>query len=339
MGDSANIVRRITDDVLFIAKVESNQFNLIFSPFSVSDMLYSVVQQQSAPAAVKGVRLSTTVAPGIPPLLLGDGNRIRQIITNLASNGRKQRRGAFVAAVPPFMFGRPYTAIKFVPDQGGHVRLAVYSFLGQVQASDAGGQEQPSGSVGSLTFTRPTPGTIHRRNFAAGLVNGSFVRAGSRSSSAAVHPLDSTALSVIEEVPAEQARATVSNPTPWPTQLTSFLSALRPTRPCPSTHAAVAADQRIAEVGSSMYLSGDASLGGQDCPDPGLPLGAGAGDALCPHVVDLPANVVASTTVVTLRFEVQDNGRGLSEEQRRQLFKPYSQVSSECARGVRKLHL
>lgn len=87
MGDSANIVRRITDDVLFIAKVESNQFNLIFSPFSVSDMLYSVVQQQSAPAAVKGVRLSTTVAPGIPPLLLGDGNRIRQIITNFSSNG------------------------------------------------------------------------------------------------------------------------------------------------------------------------------------------------------------------------------------------------------------
>lgn len=87
MGESTNIVRRITDDILFIAKVESDQFNLIFSPLSASEMLFSVVHQQSAPAGVKGVTLSTTVEPGIPPLLLGDGNRIHQIITNLVSNG------------------------------------------------------------------------------------------------------------------------------------------------------------------------------------------------------------------------------------------------------------
>ena len=98
MGESTSIVRRITDDVLFIAKVESDQFNLIFSPFSVSAVLMSTVQQHQPPAAVKGVDFSMAIEPGIPPLVLGDSSRIRQVLTNLASNGmcricaRRRRR-------------------------------------------------------------------------------------------------------------------------------------------------------------------------------------------------------------------------------------------------------
>ena len=87
MGESTSIVRRITDDVLFIAKVESDQFNLIFSPFSVSAVLMSTVQQHQPPATAKGVDFSMSIEPGIPPLVLGDSSRIRQVLTNLTSNG------------------------------------------------------------------------------------------------------------------------------------------------------------------------------------------------------------------------------------------------------------
>ena len=48
--------------------------------------------------------------------------------------------------------------------------------------------------------------------------------------------------------------------------------------------------------------------------------------AVSPHVVDIPDGIVPTPTVTVVRFEVQDNGRGLSAEQCSQLFKPYAQV-------------
>lgn len=193
--------------------------------------------------------------------------------------------------------------------------------------------------MGSLTYTRPTPGTVNRRNFAAGLANGSFVRSGSRLSSAAVHPIDRTILSVTNAAPAAQERATSSDSKPLSTWLTRCLPTLRSAQPSPSVDIGAAATesyQPIADVGSSIYLAKDVSartLGGSEYPMPGSRPSVGTGDAFCPHVVDIPENVSASSTVVTLRFEVQDNGSGLSEEQRHQLFKPYAQVRGKLQRA------
>lgn len=66
-----------------------------------------------------------------------------------------------------------------------------------------------------------------------------------------------------------------------------------------------------------------------DTPDPRLPFDCPP-DMARSHIVDLPDNIVPQTTVVVVRFEVKDNGIGLSAEQQEQLFKPYSQVGAMC---------
>lgn len=49
------------------------------------------------------------------------------------------------------------------------------------------------------------------------------------------------------------------------------------------------------------------------------------GDGSC-HTVEIPVTLRAEEDIVTVCFEVMDNGVGLSLEQQGQLFKPFSQV-------------
>jgi len=39
-----------------------------------------------------------------------------------------------------------------------------------------------------------------------------------------------------------------------------------------------------------------------------------------PHVVEIPESITSTSSVVIVRFEVQDTGSGLTEAQRGQLF-------------------
>lgn len=87
LGESTRIVNRITDDVLFIAKVDSDQFNLLFAPCSVSDIVSSTVKQYQRAADMQHVRLAVEIDGDIPQILLGDASRIGQVLSNFLSNG------------------------------------------------------------------------------------------------------------------------------------------------------------------------------------------------------------------------------------------------------------
>lgn len=87
MGQSTGTVRVITDDVLFIAKVESGEFNLVFSPLEVGQVVGSAVQQLGNVASARGVLVTSEIDAGVPPLLLGVANRLRQVLMNLLGNG------------------------------------------------------------------------------------------------------------------------------------------------------------------------------------------------------------------------------------------------------------
>lgn len=87
LGESTRIVRKITDDVLFIAKVDSDQFKLLFAPFSVAELLKSTVNQHRRSAEVQGVQITVETPCEIPSILLGDASRIGQVLSNFISNG------------------------------------------------------------------------------------------------------------------------------------------------------------------------------------------------------------------------------------------------------------
>lgn len=360
MGESTGIVRRITDDILFIAKVESDQFRLIFSPLSASDLIYSVVHQQNAQASVKGVTLSTSVGPDIPLLLLGDENRIRQIITNLTSNGTWRGRCKWGDAL---WYARPCcynpshlrAAIKFVPERIGLVQLAVFFSTGHPHRTENGEQRQSqSARISESCATRlgaesggnqpGIPGTISRRSFVRRLPN---TAAGAlRSRSANVYPSDVAVDEMSAAPPLLRPTPVPSNPRTWlgfvaglSRRLVAPPHLVSPpvSSPCQATgggHEQLSAADLESQarfpvrgVSSSLGRHGDNA---ENLRDSRLPFAGLQGDSettTCPHIVDVPEGIVATPTVITLRFEVRDNGRGLSAEQRNQLFKPYAQVT------------
>jgi signal transduction histidine kinase len=86
---SANNLISVINDILDIAKIEAGGVNLVLSELKPHEQIEEVVRMMSATARSKNIRLSWTVASGVPPHLLGDATRIRQVLTNLVGNAVK----------------------------------------------------------------------------------------------------------------------------------------------------------------------------------------------------------------------------------------------------------
>jgi len=79
----------ILNDVLDISKIEAGHMDLEVATFDLKDLGDQAVQLWSEIAASKGLSLTCDAAPDLPPLVLGDEMRVRQIVLNLISNALK----------------------------------------------------------------------------------------------------------------------------------------------------------------------------------------------------------------------------------------------------------
>lgn len=85
-GDSlANLI----NDLLDLSKVEAGRIELELAEMDVRDVLARAVEVVEARAAAKGLSLRCEVAANVPHSLIGDGNRLRQVIVNLLGNSMK----------------------------------------------------------------------------------------------------------------------------------------------------------------------------------------------------------------------------------------------------------
>ena len=99
---SAEVLLELLNEVLDFSKLESGEFELDAEPFSLSELLETSIKALGLRAYEKGLELACDVAPGIPDRLLGDPLRLRQIITNLASNAIKfTHQGEILISVEP----------------------------------------------------------------------------------------------------------------------------------------------------------------------------------------------------------------------------------------------
>jgi two-component system capsular synthesis sensor histidine kinase RcsC len=85
---SASLFKLISD-VLDVSKIEAGQMNLEVQPFCPLDLTEDVVHGYSAFARSKGLQLYACIDAALPDRLLGDAQRIRQILNNLLSNAIK----------------------------------------------------------------------------------------------------------------------------------------------------------------------------------------------------------------------------------------------------------
>jgi len=100
ISQSAASLLAQVNDILDLAKIEAGKLELEHIPFPLADIVAGVTTMFRLVAREKGVELSCRIDGRLPPLLVGDGNRLRQILVNLVGNALKfTEQGRIVMAV------------------------------------------------------------------------------------------------------------------------------------------------------------------------------------------------------------------------------------------------
>ncbi|MDQ2696607.1 MAG: ATP-binding protein, partial [Pseudomonadota bacterium] len=86
---SAENLLVILNDILDFSKIEAGKLQLRKRPFDLREVLENAVLLFAANAQHKGVQLLLDIEPDLPCQLLGDGQRLAQVVTNLVSNAIK----------------------------------------------------------------------------------------------------------------------------------------------------------------------------------------------------------------------------------------------------------
>ena len=86
---SGRTLDRLLSDILDQAKMEAGQFELILAPFDLYNEIETAAALMRARADEKGIGFSVNYAEAARGIFAGDAVRIRQIVSNLASNAIK----------------------------------------------------------------------------------------------------------------------------------------------------------------------------------------------------------------------------------------------------------
>ncbi|NVO14349.1 MAG: response regulator [Rhodoplanes sp.] len=103
MHDSGDNLLRILNDILDFSKLEAGRLEfeqIAFSPAALVDNAVSIV---GARAAARGLAIRTALDPAVPPALIGDAGRIRQVLLNLLSNAIKFTTHGEIAVTTRFI--------------------------------------------------------------------------------------------------------------------------------------------------------------------------------------------------------------------------------------------
>jgi signal transduction histidine kinase/CheY-like chemotaxis protein len=100
LESSAQSLLRLLNDILDMAKIEAGRVDLNVAPFSLREVLNNLVTLWQPSALSKDLSLTYSVDRDLPERLLGDANRLGQVIGNYLSNAVKftERGGIQVSA-------------------------------------------------------------------------------------------------------------------------------------------------------------------------------------------------------------------------------------------------
>jgi len=79
----------LLNDILDVAKIEAGKMEVRTGEFDIAELVESTASVLAPQAHQKKLSLMTFVDPDIPPMLLGDAGRLRQVLINLAGNAIK----------------------------------------------------------------------------------------------------------------------------------------------------------------------------------------------------------------------------------------------------------
>ncbi len=86
---SGRMMERLLGDLLDLSRIEAGRIHLERDAFNLRECVETVIHVFMPSARASGIRLTWTVNPNVPEILIGDSHRIRQILINLIGNGLK----------------------------------------------------------------------------------------------------------------------------------------------------------------------------------------------------------------------------------------------------------
>lgn len=87
---------RMINDILDLSKIEAGKMEIVPAQFRLRDLVYSVTEISRTKANEKLVSIHFEIKKGVPEILIGDAQRIRQILLNLLGNAVKFTEHGFV---------------------------------------------------------------------------------------------------------------------------------------------------------------------------------------------------------------------------------------------------
>ena len=97
---ASGVLLGLVGDVLDLSKIEAGRIDLQKAPFHLPELVNDVVQLLQPAAAKKGLDLTAIILPEVPQTIVGDRNRLRQILLNLLGNAIKfTEKGGVTARV------------------------------------------------------------------------------------------------------------------------------------------------------------------------------------------------------------------------------------------------
>jgi PAS domain S-box-containing protein len=86
---SGDALLGVINDILDFSKIEAGRLELEEAPFDLRDCLESALELVAAAVAKKGLEIAYDMEPSVPPAVVGDVTRVRQIVINLLTNAVK----------------------------------------------------------------------------------------------------------------------------------------------------------------------------------------------------------------------------------------------------------
>lgn len=110
----------LINDILDLAKIEAGKLELDLEPFDLMPLVRSVEDMFRFSAREKRNELICRLDTSLPPVVLGDENRIRQVLVNLVGNSVKfTSNGKIIIGVEVMEESRPQIILRFsVQDTG-----------------------------------------------------------------------------------------------------------------------------------------------------------------------------------------------------------------------------
>jgi len=87
--ESAEALLGIINDILDFSKIEAGRLEIEHAPFNLPELLEHVLDLYARAASEKGLEILSDISFDLPPRVIGDSTRLRQILSNLLSNAIK----------------------------------------------------------------------------------------------------------------------------------------------------------------------------------------------------------------------------------------------------------